>query len=246
MKSLTCAFKLRLRRMVRKSLEQIFAKEDSDRISEPLETSMNISWHQLQQLQSILHRAQTKRFSGKRKTPKYGSLSKAFSDVQLGRFFRAIASDKFRLLFKYQAQVGLRIGEAVRVNISNIDFETRELTLKTEKAKVIDSLPIPIPLSNETVAFISKHGAEIKQARGYLFYKDRLLGNRSEPFLEQNYVRNSSRPTSDWRAWTRCTTHRMRQARTEALGICTGSPPIAEALRDNQLRKADEHGCRTD
>ncbi len=77
---------------------------------------MNVSWHQLRQLQSVLHKTQTKRFAGKRKTPKYGSLSKAFSDSQLERFLRVIGSDKFRLLFGYQAQLGLRIGEAIRVN----------------------------------------------------------------------------------------------------------------------------------
>ncbi len=154
---------------------------------------MKVSWHQLQQLQSILHKAQTKRFSGKRKTPKYGSLSKAFSDIQLQRFLHVIDSDKFRLLFKYQAQLGLRIGEAVRVNIGSIDLETRELTLKTEKTKVIDSLLIPIPLFKETVAFISKHGAEIGAAQGFLFYKDKSCDMRLEPFLEQNYVRNRFR-----------------------------------------------------
>ena len=70
---------------------------------------MSVSWHQLQQLQSVLHKTQTKRFAGKRKTPKYGSVSKAFSDSQLQRFLHVIDSDKFRLLFSYQAQLGLRI-----------------------------------------------------------------------------------------------------------------------------------------
>ena len=165
-------------------------KEDFNRFSESLkQVSMNVSWHQLQQLQSVLHKTQTKRFAGKRKTPKYGSLSKAFSDIQLQRFLHVIDSDKFRLLFMYQAQLGLRIGEAVRVNINSIDLETRELTLKTEKARVMDSLLIPMPLFKETVAFISKHKAEVEKAQGYLFYADKLRTERPEPYLEQNYVR---------------------------------------------------------
>jgi integrase len=151
--------------------------------------SMNVSWHQLQKLQSVLHKTQTKRFAGKRKTPKYGSISKAFSDIQLQRFLHTIDSDKFRLLFSYQAQLGLRIGEAVRVNINSIDLETRELTLKTEKAQVMDSLLIPMPLFKETVAFISKHKSEIEKAQGFLFYADKLRTKRPEPYLEQNYVR---------------------------------------------------------
>ncbi len=169
-------------------------REDFNRFSENLkQVSMSVSWHQLQQLQSVLHKAQTKRFAGKRKTPKYGSLSKAFSDIQLQRFLHVIDSDKFRLLFSYQAQLGLRIGEAVRVNINSIDLETRELTLKTEKAQVMDSLLIPRPLFKDTIAFISKHKAEIEKAQGYLFYADKLRTKRPEPFLEQNYVRNRFR-----------------------------------------------------
>ncbi len=169
-------------------------KEDFNRFSDNLkQVSMNVSWHQLQQLQSVLHKTQTKRFAGKRKTPKYGSLSKAFSDIQLERFLHVIDSDKFRLLFSYQAQLGLRIGEAVRVNINSIDLETRELTLKTEKAQVMDSLLIPMQLFKDTIAFISKYRAEIEKAQGYLFYADKLRTKRPEPFLEQNYVRNRFR-----------------------------------------------------
>ena len=205
-------------------------KEDFNRFSDNLrQVSMSVSWHQLQQLQSVLHKTQTKRFAGKRKTPKYGSLSKAFSDIQLQRFLHVIDSDRFRLLFRYQAQLGLRIGEAVRVNINSIDLETRELTLKTEKAQVMDSLLIPMPLFKDTIAFISKHKTEIEAVQGYLFYADKLRTKRSVPFLEQNYVRNrfryyveragllevydqsdESRPNRAVRNLHRLTTHSLR------------------------------------
>ena len=85
-----------------------------------------------------------------------------------------IDSDRFRLLFRYQAQLGLRIGEVVRVNINSKDLETRELTLKTKKAQVMDSLLIPVPLFKDTMAFISEHKAEIEKAQGYLFYANKL------------------------------------------------------------------------
>ena len=56
------------------------------------------------------------------------------------------------------------------MNINSIDLETRELTLKTEKAQVMDSLPTLMPLFKDTIAFISKHKTEIEKAQGYLFY----------------------------------------------------------------------------
>ncbi len=190
---------------------------------------MKLTWHQLQQLQSVLHKTQTKRFAGKRRTPKYGSLSKAFTESQISIFFRAVDSDKFRLLFSYQAQLGLRIGEAVRVNIKDINFETRELTLKTEKARTLDTLIIPVPVFKNTLNFISGHKAEIEQASGYVFFRNRHHSNRFEPFLEQNYVRNrfreyvrlagldevydtsdESSPERDLRHLHRLTTHSLR------------------------------------
>jgi integrase len=154
---------------------------------------MRASWHQLQQMQSVLHKTQTKRFAGKRRTPKYGSLSKAFTDTQLTQFFRVIDEDKFRLIFQYQAQLGLRIGEAVRVNVKDINFETREITLKTEKAKVIDTLLVPNQLFKDTLAFISRHESEIEKALGYVFFRSPERSLWADHFIEQNYIRNRFR-----------------------------------------------------
>ena len=174
--------------------QKSFKREDFEKFSEKMrQVSMQVSWHQLQQMQSVLHKTQTKRFAGKRRTPKYGSLSKAFTETQITQFFRVIDDDKFRLIFQYQAQLGLRIGEAVRVNVKDINFETREITLKTEKAKVIDTLLVPNQLFKNTLAFISKHEKEIEKAMGYIFFRSAERSLRAEHFVEQNYVRNRFR-----------------------------------------------------
>ncbi len=107
-------------------------------------------------------------------------------------FFRAIDDDKFHLIFSYQAQLGLRIGEVCKLHLSGINFQTRELTLKTEKAKVVDSLIIPMPLFTETVNFIRLHESQIEQAGGYLFFKD-SNSIRKERFIGPNYVRGMFR-----------------------------------------------------
>ena len=86
-----------------------------------------------------------KRFQRSR-IPKYGSLNKWFTEQEVQRFFKAIDNEKFRLLFLYQSQLGLRIDEAVRINIKDIKFESRELLVKTEKAMTLDTLLIPAPL----------------------------------------------------------------------------------------------------
>ena len=152
----------------------------------------HLAKHDIEDIRTIVHQVYVKWFRRSR-IPKYGNLNKGFTEYGIQRFFKAVDNQKFNLLFSYQAQLGLRIGEAVRVNINSIDLETRELTLKTEKAQVMDSLLIPMPLFKDTIAFISKHKTEIEAAQGYLFYADKLRTKRSVPFLEQNYVRNRFR-----------------------------------------------------
>ena len=65
--------------------------------------------------------------------------------------------------------MGLRVGEVCQLHISNIDFDKRELTIKSEKSGHMDSLIIPLDLFKETVEFMNKHQKEIKAAEGYIF-----------------------------------------------------------------------------
>ncbi len=108
------------------------------------------------------------------------------------KFFRAIENDKFKLLFSYQAQLGLRIGEAVKLNVKDINVQIRELTLKTEKARIIDTLLVPMQLFKQTLDFIAKNEASVKASNGYVFFKD--CGSASRlPYLKNDYVRNRFR-----------------------------------------------------
>ena len=133
-----------------------------------------------------------KRFKRSR-IPKYGALNKGFTEQEVGAFFRAIDSPKFHLLFSYQAQMGLRIGEAIRVSLKDIRFETRELVVKTEKAMPLDTLLIPAPLFQETLAYIQANGREIEKASGFLFFKEYGKSRTIEPHLDEGYVRNQFR-----------------------------------------------------
>jgi len=148
--------------------------------------------HEIEELTHTIRQFYTSKFHRLR-TPKYGSINKGFTEEQLQRFFRSIGDQKFRLLFGYQAQLGLRIGEAVRLNVKQIDFESRELTLRTEKSRQLDTLRIPVPLFKETLEFAQLHSDEIERARGYIFFKEATKSQRSEPYLEPNYARNMFR-----------------------------------------------------
>ncbi len=169
-----------------------------------------------------------KRFKRSR-IPKYGALNKGFTEQEVGAFFRAIDSPKFHLLFSYQAQLGLRIGEAIRISLKDIRFESRELVVKTEKAMTLDTLLIPAPLFQETLAYIQANGREIEKASGFLFFKEYGKSRTIEPHLDEGYVRNQfrrfaeaarldevydqsdeSRPNRAVRRLHRLTTHSLR------------------------------------
>ncbi len=109
-------------------------------------------------------------------------------------FFRVIDNPKLRLLFSYQAQLGLRVGEAVKLNIKDIDFQTRELTIKSEKSNTLDILIIPIPLFRQTLEYIKPNNKQIESSVGYLFFKEEgYYSERNEQYLSKNYVRNRFR-----------------------------------------------------
>ena len=154
--------------------------------------SNSVSKHQLEQARAIISQAHERRFK-RRREPRYGTINKGFTEPELQRFFRSIASEKFALLFKYQAYMGLRVGEVSKLHISNIDFDKRELTLKSEKSAQLDSLIIPLDLFKETVEFMNKHSPEIKKAEGYIFYKENDYGRTGELHIDVNYVRNAFR-----------------------------------------------------
>ena len=145
--------------------------------------------HRIEELRRVIDTHYEKRFRGKRRIPKYGSLNKGFTDNQLNAFLRAIHNEKHRLLFSYQANLGLRVGEVVKLNLKDINMQTRELTVFTEKAKTLDTLIIPMQLFQETKTYINCFRMEIRQANGYIFFRDSSKSKRQDPYLEPNYVR---------------------------------------------------------
>jgi integrase len=150
----------------------------------------NLSKTRLVSAISILSEARKRRFL-RSKRPKYGSMNKSFTEEELERFFKFVDDPKMRLLFSYQAVLGLRIGEAVRINVKDINLKTKELRIFTEKSNKTDYLLIPDQLFESTLEFIAAYEEDIAKATGYLFFSMRP-GNRkpnSSPHLKTPTVR---------------------------------------------------------
>ena len=130
-----------------------------------------LTHQQFKQLKKIVHKQFLKKFA-KNQPPKYGSLNKGFTEQEVQMFFRTLDNSKLRLLFSYQAFLGLRIGEAVKLNIKSIDFQTRALSIKSEKSHTLDTLIIPILLFKLTLEYIKSYKTQIELSQGYLFFKE--------------------------------------------------------------------------
>ena len=76
-----------------------------DFLKQATELSNTISKNKLEQLRTIVTRAHEKRFK-RRKEPRYGSINKGFTELELQLFLRNVHNDKFVLLFRYQAYLG--------------------------------------------------------------------------------------------------------------------------------------------
>ena len=161
-----------------------------DRVKEEVAQILpSLGKHKIEEIMGVIDEHYERRFEGKRRIPEYGNLNKDFADNQIEAFFRAVGNEKHRLLLSYQANLGLRVGEVVKISLKDINMQTRELTVFTEKAKTIDTLIIPIRLFEETQTYINCFSLNIKQAQGYIFFRDPNKSNRTDPYLEPNYVR---------------------------------------------------------
>jgi integrase len=127
---------------------------------------------------TVLSEARKSRFL-RSKRPKYGSMNKGFTEEELERFFSVIDDPKMHLLFSFQAIMGLRIGETVRINIKDVNLRTRELRILTEKSRKTDYLLMPVKLFDTVLQYIGTYEREIAAARGFLFFSF-MQGRRTQ------------------------------------------------------------------
>ncbi len=163
--------------------------EELQRIKGELRELMPLlSKWRVEELQKLISHHYTHKWKHK-SYRKYGSINKGFTQEELARFLSIIEDDRFLLLFSYQAFCGLMLGEAVKVNISDLDFTAHTLKVHTEKAQTLDMQKVPEFLFSQTLDYIRKHEKEIEEAKGYLFYTDKRHSNTEMPYVNLNYAR---------------------------------------------------------
>ncbi len=100
-----------------------------------------------------------------------GKIDKLPSYEKLCQFIRVIHNEKHKVLVLTALETGLRLSEVLNINLRDIDFEERTLTITHQKNGNDNE---KIPLLNITIArlvdYIHKYKAKINQCNNFLFF----------------------------------------------------------------------------
>ncbi len=113
-----------------------------------------------------------KRFR-KLKQPKYGNINKGFTDAEYKRFIACVRNEKAYCAFLLMANLGLRVGEVVKLKIDDIDFYNRKVRVSTEKAHTGDLLYMHDKVRNFLKMWVQKLQDEILSNAGYILPSNR-------------------------------------------------------------------------
>jgi len=98
------------------------------------------------------------------------NINRNFTEEELEKFLSVVENKKHLLCFKLQAYLGLRISEAVRVNISDIDFNKRKIRIYGLKTKEMDFLHLHDKAFEALQNWVRIHSKEIDGHGGFLIY----------------------------------------------------------------------------
>jgi len=138
---------------------------------------------------NLLSEARKRRFL-RRRIPKYGAMNKGFTEQELLKFLSMLEEPRFVLLFTFQAILGLRISEVVRIHVKDINLTTKELTIHNIKCDRIDTLPLPSQLFEQVLRHIQDYEEDIVQRKGYLFWAENYPERNDCPYVSTNHARN--------------------------------------------------------
>ncbi len=147
-----------------------------------------LSEHKLEDLGRLVRETYKRRHKSKggSKHRKYGNMNKGFTENEAEAFFSVVDNPRHRLLFEFQAFLGLRIGEAVRVKVEDLNLSESWLRVATEKSGKTDFVPLPPFFVERVKAYLECFGGSVAQHAGYLFYSTHRVGKPISAFCARN------------------------------------------------------------
>lgn len=127
---------------------------------------------------------------------KYGNLNKGFTDTELKHFFNCCKNPKAHLAFQLMANLGLRVGEVVKIRLDQINFFKNNIRIDTEKSGTIDFLHLHKQVRLLLHLWVQKYPEEIMKNDGYiLFTNDQPKTYRDTKHISPHWLRGEFRDT---------------------------------------------------
>jgi integrase len=145
-----------------------------------LETTDLSKW-ELEAMRKIISEIHRERF--KKNCRIYRGVNRTFKDNELDLFLTSIEKLPYKVLFSLMAYCGFRVGEVVKIKLSDINLEQRQIKILTEKQrlKVIDIHPFPDSLIILLKLYIQKYRNRMELHQGYFFPQDKANNKPINP-----------------------------------------------------------------
>jgi integrase len=127
---------------------------------------------------------------------KYGNLNKGFTEAELKHFFKCSKNLKAHLAFQLMANLGLRVGEVVKIKIDDINFFKNNIKIATEKSQTIDFLHLHKQVRLLLHLWVQKYPDEIMKNDGFiLFTNEQKRSYRDSRHISPHWLRREFRDT---------------------------------------------------
>lgn len=161
--------------------------------SDQPKTIENLSKHELENLIKKLSKIKKKKYL-RNKDTKYGNLNKGFTEGELKHFFNCCKNPKAHLAFQLMANLGLRVGEVVKIKIDDINFFKNKIKIDTEKANTVDFMHLHIQVRKLLHDWVQKFSDDIIKHSGYILFSDNQQHtNYHQPHISPNWLRKEFR-----------------------------------------------------
>jgi integrase len=164
-----------------------------------VDTLEKLSKNKLERLQKTVTRIYRQKYKH-RKFPKYGfNGAKAMTNPELVNFFNSFYPHEWRMccFFLVMANSGLRVGEACKIKLKDVDLENKQLYVSSEKQtdEVRHPLFMHKKLEEILKVYIEVYNKEIVSHEGYLFWK--AYGFNKHEYMSPDYARKVFRAICD-------------------------------------------------
>ncbi|MDP2908887.1 MAG: tyrosine-type recombinase/integrase, partial [Nanoarchaeota archaeon] len=151
-----------------------------------------LSEHKLKRLITKLSDIRKKKYI-RRKDTKYGNINKGFTDNEIKRFFDVSRThnEKCFVSFFLMGNLGLRIGEVVKIKLDDIDLVKNKIRISTEKSHTGDFLYLHKSVRKCLIYWFEKHQEKILKNEGYVLFSNNR--NSKLPHVTPEWLRKKFR-----------------------------------------------------